>query len=355
MTTGPLCRGLAALAALCFLALACAPSAEDIVQVSNVEVEDVSLSGVKAEDRQKIEALTQAAARDKGENPLEEVAEETPRYSVQEYLQRYPQYRGRAAGLYRVGSHDVLNVAVYGEEDLTLQDLRVSGDGYIPYPLLGRILVAGKTPSQIEDLISRKLAQGEYMLDAQVSVAVKEYNSQKYSVFGEIENPGTFPLKADERLLDAISSMGGVDFATAGKKAIIIRTQPGNGRGAHKVIISADLEGLLKGNDPDANLLLIDQDVIYVPEGAIYYMIGQIHKPGSYRMPEDGITLVEAIGTAGGFNHVAARNKTRIIRVEGGVEKIITVNVDAITGAGRKIHDVRLKPGDIIVVPESFF
>jgi len=335
--------------------LACAPATEDIVKVSTVEVEDVSLSGIKKEDREKISKLTRAAEGEKIENPLDMVAEETPRYTVDEYLDRYPIYRGQEASLYRVGKYDVLDVSMYGEQDLSIQSLRVSGDGFIPFPLIGRVPVGGKTPSQIEEMISRKLAEGEFLLDAQVSVSIEEYNSQKYSAFGEIKNSGTFPLKADERLMDAISSMGGIDFDTAGKKAIIIRTEPSEEKNGHKVIITVDLEALLKGNDPDANLLLIDKDVIYVPEGAIYYMIGQIHKPGSYRMPEDGITLVEALGTAGGFTHIASRNRTRIIRVEDGVEKIITVNVDAITEAGRKIHDVTLKPGDIIVVPESFF
>ncbi len=354
MKSRSFCRVISVVAACCVFS--CAPAAEDIVKVSMVEMEDVSLTGVKQEDREKINKLTRTAEEEKTENPLEMVAEETPRYTVDEYLERYPLYREQEAGLYRAGKYDVLDVSVYGETDLSLQALRVSGDGFIPFPLIGRVPVEGKTPSEIEEMISRKLAEGEYLLDAQVSVNVEEYNSQKYSAFGEIENSGTFPLKADERLMDAISSMGGIDFDSAGKKAIIIRTEPSSGTGrVEKSIITVDLEALLKGNDPDANLLLIDRDVIYVPEGAIYYMIGQIHKPGSYRMPEDGITLVEALGTAGGFTHIAARNRTRIIRVEDGMEKIITVNVDAITDAGRKIHDVTLKPGDIIVVPESFF
>jgi polysaccharide export outer membrane protein len=58
---------------------------------------------------------------------------------------------------------------------------------------------------------------------------------------------------------------------------------------------------------------------------------------------------------AGGFTRIASRNKTRIIRVEEGVEKIIQVKVDAITKAGKKIQDVVIQPNDVIVVPESFF
>ncbi|NVM20671.1 MAG: hypothetical protein HWN68_02685 [Desulfobacterales bacterium] len=58
---------------------------------------------------------------------------------------------------------------------------------------------------------------------------------------------------------------------------------------------------------------------------------------------------------AGGFTPIAARNRTRIIRVENGVEKVIEVKVDAITSAGKKIQDVIIRADDVIVVPESFF
>ena len=83
--------------------------------------------------------------------------------------------------------------------------------------------------------------------------------------------------------------------------------------------------------------------------------IGQVKNPGSYLYQEEVITLVEAISMAGGFTPIAARNKTRIVRVEGGVEKIIQVRVDAITESGKKAQDVKILPGDVIVVPESFF
>ncbi len=99
----------------------------------------------------------------------------------------------------------------------------------------------------------------------------------------------------------------------------------------------------------------MDKDLLYIPTAEHIYIIGQVKSPGSYTIPEGEITLVGAIGMAGGFTRIAARNKTRIIRLEDGVEKIIEVKVDAITEAGKKIQDVQIKPGDIIVVPESFF
>ena len=67
------------------------------------------------------------------------------------------------------------------------------------------------------------------------------------------------------------------------------------------------------------------------------------------------IDLVEAIIMAGGFTKIASRNRTRIVRMEDGKEKIITVKVDAITKSGKKAQDIRIQPEDIIVVPESYF
>jgi protein involved in polysaccharide export with SLBB domain len=77
--------------------------------------------------------------------------------------------------------------------------------------------------------------------------------------------------------------------------------------------------------------------------------------PGSYPYLEKEITLVEAISMAGGFTKIASRNRTRIIRIEDGQEKVIEVKVDEITESGKKGKDILIQPDDVIVVPESFF
>jgi polysaccharide export outer membrane protein len=99
----------------------------------------------------------------------------------------------------------------------------------------------------------------------------------------------------------------------------------------------------------------VHNDVLFIPAAENFYIIGQVRRPGSYPLTNREITLVEAISMAGGFTRIAARNRTRIIRIEDRVEKIIEVKVDAITDAGKKIQDVIIQPDDIIVVPESFF
>ena len=209
--------------------------------------------------------------------------------------------------------------------------------------------------SEIEKLISRRLAQEDYLLNAHVSVMVTEFMSKRFLVLGTVEIPGSYPLQGRERVLDAISKAEGIHSKLAGKKAMIIRTEnPGEAQ-KQRIVITIDLRGLLKGEDQISNLRLAEDDVLYIPPAEYFYIIGEVRKPGSFVVPEREITLVEAIGMAGGFTRIAARNRTRIIRVENGVEKVIEVKVDAITRAGKKIQDVVIQPNDVIVVPESFF
>lgn len=335
-----------------FLIGACAVEGE-VVKVTTIK--EGAYTGLKKEDLARLNEIKKAKS-DKGINDnLKSVIEETKRFSVAQYITEHPDKKGLAAGDYMVGGYDVLSITVYEEEDLSREAVRVSAEGYISFPLIGRIKVDNCTTSEIERIISYKLAEEQYLLDAHVSVMVTEYNSKRFLVLGAAQNPGSYALQARARVLDAISRAGGIDPGQAGKKGMIIRTENPNTAKERKILIDIDLQGLLKGRDQISNIYLMDKDVLFIPTADYFYIIGQVNNPGSYKIPEREITLVEAIGVAGGFTRIAARNKTRIIRVEDGTEKIINVKVDAITKAGKKIQDVIIQPDDVIVVPESFF
>jgi polysaccharide export outer membrane protein len=86
------------------------------------------------------------------------------------------------------------------------------------------------------------------------------------------------------------------------------------------------------------------------------FILGEVNNPGSYDIPpEKKLTVVEAISLAGGFTEEAAVNKTKIVRVEDGLEKTMVVKITDITKGGDKSKDIILKPNDIVIVPESFF
>ena len=338
------------------------------------------IEGLKKPELDKIAEIKESA---KGkEDNLKNVIKATTNYTIMEYLSHNSEANNPDSMDFTVGGYDVIDITVYEEPDLSRENVRISADGYISFPLVGRLKVDGLTTSEIESLISDKLAQGEYILNAHVSVTVKEFKSKQFMVLGSVKSPGSYPLQAKERVLDAISKAGGIDFDQGGKEAMVIRTENSVStpeRGSEKrspelgnkgdkivtekeksgedekIVIRIELNSLLKGGDQMSNILLADKDLIYIPRAESFYIIGQVQKPGSYPYLEKEVTLVEAITKAGGFTPTAARNRTRIVRVEDGVEKIIEVQVDAITESGQKGKDVLLRPGDVIVVPEGFF
>ncbi len=325
----------------------------EVVRVAEVTEDD--LSGLSQEELKRIAEIKEAQKSKVSDSGIKNVIRDTQKYTVDSYLAQFPDADNPHAQDYKVGGYDILHITVYEESDLTREGIRVTGDGFISFPLVGRVRVQGLTTSEIGDLLSRKLAEGQYILDAHVSVDIREYKSKQYMVLGAVANPGTYSLEAQERILDAISKAGGVNFDEGAKTGMIIRAvNAGTGK-QRKISIGLDFAKLLKGEKPVANLLLHDKDLVYIPEVEYFNIIGEVKSPGSYPYNKNDITLVEAISIAGGFTQIAARNKTRIVRVEDGVEKVITVQVDAITKAGKRGQDVKIEPGDVIVVPESFF
>jgi polysaccharide export outer membrane protein len=334
--------------------LGCVTTGDDVVRVTSLQGADSG--GLKPQERAQIEELKRTRAESNMNPGLNAEIEKTPHYSIEEYLAKHPNALGSAVGQdYRVGGYDVLNIIVYEEKDLSRQAVRVSADGFITFPLVGRLHVDNRTPSEIEMLISRKLAEEQYLLDAHVSVMVTDYRSKQYLVLGAVNNPGSHALQAQERVLDALSKAGGLRTEKVGKRAMVIRAENPNTAREQKIVINIDLQGLLKGKDQVSNIHLLDKDVLFIPAAEYFFIMGQVKSPGSYAIPEKEITLVEAISLAGGFTPIAARNRTRILRMEEGVEKIIHVKVDAITTEGMKIKDVVIQPNDVIIVPESFF
>lgn len=111
--------------------------------------------------------------------------------------------------------------------------------------------------------------------------------------------------------------------------------------------------------------MLLEEDYLVDPQVNVFveqfhskkvFVMGFVEKPGEYELSIDRpTTVIEAITMAGGFKRGAAANGTKIIRVEDGQEMTIPIKVTDITNRGEKDKDVPLKPGDIIVVPESFF
>ena len=334
---------------LFFIFMGCSTNG-DVVRI--ITVSEGESIGLGQSDLARLEEIKKNEKKDIG---LDTVIKKTPNYMVAEYLLNYPQSTNSSKQNYTVGGYDVISIKVYEEPDLTRDNVSISADGYISFPLIDQIKVLNLTTSEIEKLISNKLAEGQYLLNAHVSVNVEKYQSKQYMVLGSVRKPGAYSLHAHERVLDALSNAGGIEFKQTGKMGMIVRTLNPNTEQEKKIVIRIDLKSILKEGDQLSNLFLMNKDLIYIPVAEHFYIIGEIKQPGAYACLGDGITIIEAISNAGGFTKIAARNKTRIVRIENSVEKIIEIKVDKITKDGQKGKDVQIQPGDVIVVPESLF
>ena len=253
---------------------------------------------------------------------------------------------------YRLGPEDEIEIRVWDHDDLT-RKTRVGLDGKISFPFVGEIKAQGLSLADLQKEIERRLGP-KYIIDPRVSITVLEYKSRKFFVVGNVQKPGTYPLTKPIRVVEAISQAGGIASGTiskplSGAVAIIIRAQPGEKLDQPKMPdkipasqkITVSLTGALAG-DPKQNLEIKNGDTVYVPN-LVYYVTGQVKKPGRYPY-EENMTVLQAVTTAEGFTDKASARGTYIIREHSGVKEKVKVGTED-----------PIRAGDTIVVPESWF
>lgn len=262
---------------------------------------------------------------------------------------------------YRIGPEDILEIEAFNLDELK-KSVRVNTAGDIALPLVGILRVKGKTPSEVEAEITRRVDR--YVEQPVVNVTVKEYRSQRISAVGAVRNPQVFAITGQRYLLDILMMAGGLT-GDAGRVCYIIRpVQAGEAGGpagegakprAETIIIDLD-ELLVKGNY-SLNVPVYADDIVNVPRGGIFFVDGEVNAPGSY--PLSGrTTLVQAVALAKGLSFAALLGDVRIFRENGkGERDVIAVDYGEIRDGNRA--DIVLEENDIIIVPtngvKSFF
>jgi protein involved in polysaccharide export with SLBB domain len=158
-----------------------------------------------------------------------------------------------SAGL---GPGDTFEVRVYGETELTGM-YNVAPDGSIDFPLVGRVSVEGKTPSEVSDELTAGLRA--YMKQPQVSIRVEKFNSKKVFVFGKVRDPGTFPYEPGMSIIEAITLAGGFDQLANKDDAFVTRLVEGR-----EQRLEVSIKNISEGNAP--NFRLQPGDIVLVPE-----------------------------------------------------------------------------------------
>ena len=125
---------------------------------------------------------------------------------------------------YKVGPDDVLDVSVFKVPELS-KTVHVNEAGTVNLPLVGETTAVGRTTREIEQELTRTLGD-KYLRNPQVNVAVKEYNSQRVTVEGDVKKPGIYPIRGRLTLLQLVATVGGFE-ATADSEVMVFRTADG--------------------------------------------------------------------------------------------------------------------------------
>ncbi|MDR2925017.1 MAG: polysaccharide export protein EpsE [Azoarcus sp.] len=239
---------------------------------------------------------------------------------------------------YVLGPGDIVRVTVFQNPDLTTE-ARVSEKGLLTFPLLGSVSVGGKSTSAAEAEIAAKLRDGGFVRQPQVNVLPVQIRGNQVSVLGQVNRPGRFPLEtANLRLTDMVAAAGGI---SAGGADVVIFIGLRNGKQVRREI---DLPSLFISGDTTSDIVLTGGDLIYVHRAPMFYIYGEVNRPGAFRL-ERNMSVMQGLASGGG---TTARGTVRGLRIHrrqaDGALKVVEPGLDDL-----------LRGDDVIYVRESLF
>jgi len=157
-----------------------------------------------------------------------------------------------------LGPGDVFTLDMVGEKELP-REFQVASDGSVDLPYVHRLRVAGLEPQEVAAAVRQQLIERKILVDPSIIVSIKEYNSKRVTVLGQVQKPGSFPLTTGMTLVQAISNAGGLNAIANGERVNLTRKDK---QGATTVVLSFD--SITEGRSPDLPLQAGDQ--IYVHE-----------------------------------------------------------------------------------------
>lgn len=264
------------------------------------------------------------------------------------------------AGDYVIGEGDGLDIAVWGVKELTFA-VKVRPDGKITVPGLGDVSASGQTPSQLQASMSVKLK--ELVKNPIVTVTVKEITNSKVYVFGGGITSGVYDLTRRTTLLQLLCSIGSSAAVSGGgvgsgtsvaapkvadyKRAYVLRNGKKIKENFHKLFVEGDTV---------EDIIIESSDAIFIPPllERNVYVLGAVNASRAIEY-RDGMTVMESIIEAGGFTKFAKQNDVEILRKENNKDVTIEVKAKELIKGNDLTQNVKLKPGDYIIVKEGMF
>lgn len=237
---------------------------------------------------------------------------------------------------YLLGPGDMVRITVYGSPDLNTET-RVTQGGKLSFPLLGEVTVGGSSVVQAENKISTMLEQGGFVKNAQVNIIVLQFTSQQISILGDVFKPGRYPLERTSSLVEVLALAGGI--SPNGSDIVTILSRHEGKTEKHDY----DLPDLLRKGE-GVGIMINTDDIIYVPHAPMFYIYGEVQRPGQFRL-ERNMTVAQALAVGGGLTMRGTERALRIKRRNAaGVLETIEAKADDL-----------LSKDDVLFVRESLF
>jgi polysaccharide export outer membrane protein len=254
------------------------------------------------------------------------------------------QFEAAQEAEYILGIGDHIYLDVDGRAELSGAHV-LGPDGKITLPIVGEISLDGLTRENAAAAIANALQP--YYRNISVTVRVTDYQSNKVTVLGSVEHPGSILFESTPTLLDAVSRAGYLGLAGGPRNmpetAIIYRGESQS--------VTVKLAELMANGDPLANLRLKKNDVIYLPapKQKFVSVMGAVVHPGAISL-DSGDSLAMILGEAGGPLQEAS--KTNMVVVDATTGRQRKVTMDDVLNPSRSA-ELHLHSGDIVYVPRS--
>ena len=158
---------------------------------------------------------------------------------------------------YVIGPEDVLTIVFWREKDLS-SDVIVRPDGRISLPVLQDVSAAGLTPEQLRDSLTKTAER--FVEDPNVTVVVKEINSRRVFITGQVAKPGPYNLTSPMTIVQLIALAGGLLEYADGKNIVIMRTE-----NANPVSYRFNYKEVIERKNLKQNIQLKPGDTVLVP------------------------------------------------------------------------------------------
>ncbi len=159
---------------------------------------------------------------------------------------------------YVIGPEDVLGIVFWREAEIS-GDVAVRPDGKITLPLLGELTAAGVTPEALK--VQIQTSAQKYLTDANVTVVVRQTNSRKVFVTGEVRTPAAYPLAGPRTVMQMIALAGGLNEYAKSENITVIRTEPNGQTRSFRF----NYKDVSKGRKLQQNIQLLPGDTVVVP------------------------------------------------------------------------------------------